>query len=249
MRRIYTAVLAVIVVASSGCLKEEKGSVTVVFKGTYGSTPLVMSDTHDYAFGENIQFTKSDFYLSHVRLVNSRGVTNEIIEIELVDLSYTNEADAAAGYEMTINDIFADTYVRFDFAIGVDPVMNETRPEDWPSSHPLSESRYWDAWSSFIFTKTEGNLDTMGNGNADLGWLYHTGSDKLYAALSTNLQLPVEDGGITRIVFTLDYEKLFGVGDGPIDIKDNPILDSPQDTVEMIKIVENYAKAFTFAIE
>ena len=106
----------VIVVAAS-CIKDKKGNVTVVFKGTYGDDPLVMSETHDYAFGEKIQFTKSDFYLSHVRIASSGGLTAELVEIDLVDLSFTNEADALAGFEIPVKDLTTATYNRFDFAI------------------------------------------------------------------------------------------------------------------------------------
>lgn len=238
-----------IIIAAAGCGKNETGSITIVFKGTYGDDPLVMHEEYNYAFGEKIQFTKSDFYVTNVRLGASTGLGEVLTEAELVDISYTNEADAEVGYEFTVSDVPAETYNRFDFGIGVEQTLNATMPSDWPPSHPLSVPRYWESESSYIFAKIEGKLDTLSNGNADLDWAYQTGTNKFYISLSTNSQLTISDGGTTRIVFTLDHEKLFGVGAGPIDIKSNPVNEGPQDSVEITKITENYTNALTFVVE
>jgi len=249
MSRMYSAVLvAIIVVTSAACGNNKTGSVTVVFKATYGDDPLVMSNKYAYSFGEQIEFTKSDFYLSSVLLGKPSGLAEVLIEVELVDLSYNNESDALLGTEFTINDVPAVNYNRFDFSIGLDPEMNGTMPEDWPPSHPLSAPRYLDDFSTYIFTKTEGNLDTLNSGNADLAWSYHTGTNTAYVSLSTNSRFNVAAGENTRIVFTLDHKELFGVGSKPINIKKNPI-NTPMDTVEIAKIVENFSKSITFVIE
>lgn len=250
MSRFYSAVMAIIVVVvAAGCGKDKTGNITVVFKGTYGDEPLVMLEEYDYAFGEKIQFTTSDFYVTNVRLGASTGLGLVLTEAELVDLSYSNETNAEGGYEFTISDVSAETYNRFDFGIGVEQTLNATMPSDWPPSHPLSVPRYWESESSYIFAKIEGRLDTLASGNADLDWAYHTGTNKFYLSLSTNSQLVVEDGATTRIVFTLDHKKLFGVGAGPIDIKNNPVNEGPKDSVEITKITGNYTNALTFVIE
>jgi len=248
-RTVLTIIAATIIVATIGCGKNKTGNITIVFKGTYGDDPLVMLEKYNYAFGEEIQYTKSDFYVTNVRLGASTGLGEVLKDAELVDLSFSNITDAEIGYEFTITDIPAQTYNRFDFGIGVEQMLNATMPSDWPSSHPLSEPRYWEDQSSYIFAKLEGKLDTLASGNADLNWSYHTGTNKLYISLSTNSQLNIADGGTTRIVFTLDHKKLFGVGASPIDIKSNPVNDGPQDSVEITQITENYTSALTFIIE
>lgn len=250
MKRIYSVALAVIIiVASVGCGKNKTGSMTIVFKGTYGTAPLVMNETYSYAFGEEIQFTRSDLYVTNVRLGATTGLEELLTDAELVNLSFSNAANADVGYAFTISDIPADTYNRFNFGIGVEQALNATMPSDWPASHPLSEPRYWEDYSSYIFAMLEGNLDTLASGNADLPWAYHTGENKLYLSLSTNEPLVIEDGGTTRVVFTLDHRKLFGVDAGPINIKRNPVNEGPQDSVEIIQIVENYTQALTFVVE
>jgi hypothetical protein len=250
MKRFNFAALAVIIIiAAAGCGNNKTGNIAIVFKGTYGNDPLVMLEEYDYAFEEKIQFTKSDFYVTNIQLGAPSGLGELIVEAELIDLSYTNEADAENGFEISVKDVPTGTYNRFNFGIGVEQVLNATMPEDWPASHALSEPRYWETESSYIFAKIEGNLDTLASGNADLEWAYHTGTNKLYVSLSTNSQLTIEDGGTTRIIFTLDHEKLFGVGDGPIDIKKNPVNEGVQDSVEIIQIVANYTKSLTFVIE
>ena len=69
--------------------------------------------------------------------------------------------------------------------------------------------------------------------------------------LSTNpaQQIKIVEGRTTRIVITMDYRRLLGVGDDPIDIKRNPQNHTPQDSAELWKIVDNYIPSMTFELQ
>ncbi|MDX1409945.1 MAG: MbnP family protein, partial [Saprospiraceae bacterium] len=155
--------------------------------------------------------------------------------------------------ELTFTGIPSGTYQSVQFALGVDPDLNATVPADYSSDHPLSDAgRYWHAWNSFIFSKTEGNLDTLADGtdNPDLGFAYHTGTDAFYLPVSTGFPIGIPDGSNEKITFRLNYESLLGAdGNAPIDIQAKPQNHNPLDTVEIGKILENYIGSLSFIIE
>jgi hypothetical protein len=115
--------------------------------------------------------------------------------------------------------------------------LNLKKPADFPSGNPLSlTGYYWIPWNSYIFSKTEGRLDTLGSGALDLGFAMHVGSDALYRILDTNMfPITIEDGKVTEVTLLIDYKKLLE----EVDIKSNPQNHSPQDTVNIFKMVNN----------
>ena len=248
MRSIFATLTVVALIAVASCNKTEYGDIEVVFKAVYGQEPFTTFTDYDYAFDQNIMFSTADMYVCNVDLRTEGGFA-ELIDVELVDLGFADREDAEAGYTVLVRDVIARTYQRLDFIVGLDPAKNSGRPEDYPSDDPLAEPRYWEPWTSYIFAKTEGNLDTLGTGDHDLGFLYHTGTDELARAFQVQESFNVVDGGTTRITITLDYRKLFGVNNDPIDIASKPINHNPTDTVQIIKMVDNYINALTVQVE
>ncbi len=243
---------AIVILLFAGCKKDEEGTLKVTFKGSFGSDPLAMLDIHDYMSGQRIQFTRSEFFISDLNLIDGSGNAYPLRDIELVDLSFTNSTQAENGYVLTFGGIPAATYSSMEFGFGVASDINATLPGDYPSSSPLSNTaRYWSPWQSFIFSRTEGFLDTLVNGldDPDLGFAYHTGTDGLYRDLRVNTPISITDGGTLSIVFNLDHQKLMGLPASPIDIKAKPQNHNPQDTVQVQAIVNNWTSALTYYIE
>ena len=117
-------------------------------------------------------------------------------------------------------------------------------PSDFSSSSPLSKTGYyWDAWQSYIFSKTEGRLDTVGNGLPELGFALHVGSDALYRVLQAPIPLTIEDGKSLNVDVIVDYRLLLQ----GIDIKSNPQNHSPSDVTNITALVNNMANAFSLA--
>jgi hypothetical protein len=211
-----------------------------------------MFDVQDYAGGQRIQFSRSEFFLSDLKLIDDSGGEHALSDIELVDLTFNNASAAEAGVTFTFRGIPAETYDDLQFGLGVAPDLNTTTPSDHPSSSPLSSAgRYWQGWTSYIFSKTEGNIDTLvdGTDDLDLGFAYHSGTDALYNELRLNNGLTITEDGTTRVTFVIDHQTLMGLPANPIDIKANPQNHNPADFDEVEAIINNFLQAITYSIE
>jgi hypothetical protein len=252
----FRNILAIMAVGTciifAGCKKDEEGTVKITFKGSYGNDPLVMLDVHDYANGQKLLMSRAEFFVSDLSLIDGSGNEQKLSDIELVDLTLNSQADAERGITFTFSGIPAATYADLRIGIGVPADINVTSPSMYNSSSPLSNTgRYWVPWASYIFSKTEGKLDTLvdATDNPDLGFAYHTGTDNLYALLSLSNSIPVPKDGQVEVVFNLDYAKLLGLPGSPLDIKAKPQNHNPQDTVYLHAIVQNIQSALTYSIE
>ncbi len=243
-------VLVFAVTLFSACKKDAEGAVEIVFVGEFGDEPLVMFEYHDYSGPYRIQFTRSEFFMSNLRLLGGAG-DHVLSDIELVDLSALNSGAAENGVLYRFNRVPSGTYSGIGFGFGVEPSINTTRPADYPSSSPLAATgRYWAPWNSYIFSKTEGNLDTLADGEdrPDLGFAFHTGGDAMYVSLTAAAPLTVNDNGTLRVEFYLDHARLLGLPGAPIDIKSNPQNHNPEDTVQVRQIIENLSQSLTFIV-
>ena len=224
------------------CKKDdEQGSVTIRFKAVYDGQPLKTFETLPYDDGQQLQFTHLSMYIADLALQSGSG--SEVLDdIELINLSFDNTNDASEGYVITIGDVPAKAYTGIRFGVGVPQDLNAMQPPDFPSSNPLSNTGYyWLAWNSYIFSKTEGRLDSLGNGNLDLGFALHTGSDPLYAGLEAAIPITIEDGKEKVIEIVLDYKILLQ----GLDIKGNPQNHNPDDIANIEALVNHYGDAFT----
>jgi hypothetical protein len=219
----------------------EEGTLVLHFKPFYDDQPLQLLITHPYDSPQRIQFTHMSMFISDLSLYDQSG-DETLDDIELVDVSFSNLPSAEAGYTMTLTGVPARTYDGIKFGMGVPPDINQMKPADFPSSSPLSlTGYYWAGWQSYIFMKTEGHLDSLGNGPFDTGFALHTGSDELFRILNGPVPIVIEDGKETVLNIGIDYKKLLA----GVDIKGHPQNHTPQDTSELVKIVNNFTSAIT----
>lgn len=245
MRNLFLLLFGLGIFGLNSCKEDPKeGTLTIHFKAVYDGQTLPTFSTRPFENGQRIEFTKMSMFIADLALVQNSNV-RDLDEIEQVNLSFDNEADAAEGYTLTITNIPAGAYDAIQFGIGVPPDLNAKEPADFSSSSPLSKTGdYWVAWGSYIFSKTEGRLDTLGNVTPDLGFALHTGSDALYLAGNSNLSINIEDGQTTSLDILVDYKSLL-MG---VNIKDNPQNHTPSDTAQINKIVNNYSTALTLVL-
>lgn len=231
----------------SSCNKDEDdpAKVRMEFTATVGNQDYAPFTDYTYYNGEAFTINKVVFYISSIDLVKSNGSTERISDIEYVDLSDPVEPGKSV---FTFNDIPSGDYTAIRFGIGVPSDMNAKTPADFGVEHPLAiESMYWDAWDSYIFSKTEGRIDTTGNGETDQAYLYHTGIDDLYRGLEATRDFELKGGEEKLIQFNLDVLKLFGSGNDYIDIKAKPMSHNPADLDIATEIMDNYVTALTFS--
>lgn len=241
----------------SGCNKDEKGNLSLTFMADYDGAPLVMFEDKAYHGQQSVQFSTINFFLSSVALEKD-GVETPLNEIQLVDISATTPAAAAAGTVVTFRDIEADSYDRLVFGFGVPDDLNRMTPADFTTDHPLSDGAfYWQNWNSYIFSKTEGLMDTTGNGTFDLGWLVHTGSAidsfgnlnfDAYRRFATPVNVDIRDDQTTNLTFRIDYKTMMEENGTPFDLKEKPRNHNPNDTARLKVYLNNYTAAMSIEI-
>lgn len=236
------------IVASLAACKDDdddnnSGSLKVSFKALYDGQPLQTFSTKPFGAGQQIDFNTLTMLISDLKLYRSGG-EQYLDEVELVNLSFDNATAAENGYVMTFNDLPAGSFDGIQFLVGLPPDLNEKVPADFPSSSPLSNTGYyWQAWDSFIFSKTEGRLDPTGSGPLNLNFSYHTGGNDLVLGLQGPLSVVISPDEQETVVIYVDYKDLLN----GLDIQANPQNHNPQDTVQIGLIVSNLQSAVTLS--
>ncbi|HEX5113495.1 MAG TPA: MbnP family protein [Saprospiraceae bacterium] len=230
---VFSSLIALLVF---GCKEDDKeGTLTLHFKAVYDGQPLQTFTTYPFDSPQQIQFTHLSFYVSDITLYAGNAEHN-LRDIALVDLSFNSAGAADSGYTVVLENVPASSYDGIQFGIGVPPDENAKKPADFPSSSPLSlTGYYWLGWNSYIFMKTEGRLDTLGNGDFSTGYALHSGSDPLFSIMDGPVPLVIEDGKNTDLTILFNYNEIL---EG-VDIKSNPQNHTPQDTALIVKIVNN----------
>ena len=224
---------------------QTKGDLEINFLSTYDGDPLVMNNTFPYDAGQQIRFNTSRFFMSDFMMDGATVdvILNDIMELNFTDVNSTLEG-AEQGITYTFKDIPEGTYASLSFGIGVSADLNAMNPADFPSDHPLrQESEYWNAWNSYIFNKIEGKLDTVGGGDFDIIYVYHSGKDELYFEHEKDFSIKIEGGKTTKINFTVDHKDLLYRGGQALDIKSKPTAHSAGDLAYPRYILENFENA------
>ncbi len=246
MKNFFYLLISISLFGFSSCKDHNEttyGTLTLNVKAVYDGEPLQTFTTFPFDNGEQIQFSLISLMLSDIDLLN-QSVATRVSDIELADLSFDNMTAAQNGYIIKSMNIKTGSYSGIRFGIGVQPDINAMKPADFSSDNPLSNSTYyWIPWSSYIFSKTEGLLDTLGTGVMDLAFALHTGSDPLYRELEGGLPIIIEDQKDTQLDIIIDYKLLLS----GIDIKTNPLNHNPEDLATITALVNNYPTSIYLA--
>jgi hypothetical protein len=229
---------------------EETGNLEITFLATYDGEPLVFKRTYDYEGDQQIQFEVSEFYLSDMEMAGPvQLILADIFSVNFEDVSQ-DENLAEQGIVVTFQDIPAGTYGDLEMGIGVSSDLNSMAPSDFGSGHPLrDESNYWQPWNSYIFSKLEGNLDSLGNDNFDVSYVYHSGKDELYTTINRDLTVEIRPGETTKMNFVVDHRDLLFRGNEALDIKAKPTAHSAGDLEYPRFILENFDQALKLEMQ
>ena len=233
----------------TACDKDEETSkidLEMNFKIEYGGEPLVMFTEYTYPSGEKMTFSRFSFYLSSVAINHTDG-QDQLMDVKYLDFTTQNSSLEGAQEGITINfdQIDAKDYDEMFFSIGVNPTDNAKMPADFSSSNDLSrDAEYWGPWESYIFTRTEGQID-FGEPNMSQFSL-HTGSDeaRLDFLLDISSLENGEDGDIELVIDLKDYFE----GDEIYDIRSNPQLHQLSQKPQVLELTNNLSKALKFRV-
>ena len=244
---------------------ETTTAVELTFKANYSGEAAPMQKEFTYADGKAIKFVQMDFYVSNVALMQENSPQSpevELTEIDFVDLTFTNEADAANGHTIEINQIPTGSYAGLKIGIGVPADLNRDVPEDFGSTHPLNKnSHYWEGWGSYIFAKIEAAADLDGNGDIVIGGAgseglsYHTGTDAVYQEVIIAQPIELVEGQPFQIDLNIDINQVFQTTNPEHDMNSDGYLDIEEirgthtdDKLEVAKkMMENLANSITLS--
>jgi len=225
--------------------QQDTGDINLNFRAMFGADELDFNTTVYPYDGMEMTFSKFDFYISDVALFrNVDGIREEteLFEIDFIDLTQNNNAVSIEAKDIPVGE-----YDGLVFSIGVPSDLNSQLPADFSSTHPLgftADSHYWHGWSSYIFSKTEGRLDTSGNGDY-VSFSYHIGSDAFFkGAIEKNLAINLEVGETQNINFEYDIQNLLENG-GALDIVTFPNSHSLDEVTAATHVSNNIPSSIT----
>lgn len=233
----YLLVLGAMIIVQ-GCKEDDTFDLNVNVKLVYDGEPLVMFEDYEYPTGEKMSFSRYSFYLTNVALNHSIG-QDQIKDAEYLNFTNQNvdKAGAEQGLTLTFRDIDKKDYDQMFFMVGVDATNNAKTPSDFNSSNPLSRTgEYWPGWQSYVFTKTEGQIDL--GGTERRGFSLHTGGDE--ANLGFLVQTPnLGDNSSETVELVIDIKKTFDNNGTIYDIQNNPDIHNTDQKDLVAELVNN----------
>jgi hypothetical protein len=225
-----------------GTPEDNVGTLTLHFIPKYGDNTLVMEEKVTTQYGYGITFQRLAFF-TKVQDGNAAEKTNgnEVSWIDFSNLTSKTTADKGVTVAFDLN---SGTYNNLNLTIGVPTGLNKKIPSDFKSTNPLSEEgQYWDSWNSYIFTKTEGKIDTSSIASDAFNFSYHTGTDEMFRTVSLPKNFTIDKDKNTDITIVLDVKELLDGKSGVV----NPLKDqnahSLSNKAVALKISDNYKTA------
>lgn len=262
MRVSYFLLVLALGLVFNGCKKEEQpvpkdvepipSILELNFRALWDSEPMVMNTTYDYPGNLPLRFGELDYIISNMRLVKADGSTLPLADVAFINFSNENSTLQLASEGITLKweDLDAgESYTGIILGIGLDSLTNTTKPQDYPTGHPLSISanRYWEGWSSYIYSKWQGLADFDGDGVFTNTYAYHAGGQQLYREILFPLTFTTAEGKTNRYRFDLEAKELMHTGNGTYwDIRQFPSAHNPNNPA-MLVMMDNFATALTMS--
>ena len=201
----------------------ELTDVDLRFTLTYEDAPLVGFNQFTYPLDFEVFFTKYSMYISDLKLLSDEG-DYVLSEVEFIDLltGVDTEERAQAGQIRSFSNVPTRTYSGLSFNIGVPEELNSTAPADYPIDSPLSNNgEYWVGWTSYIFHKIEGKMDSDMDGNPEAGIALHLGSDDAFRTININQILELSDAS-ESININFDLKDILEIDGAFFDFNETP---------------------------
>jgi len=202
---------------------EEPINLTINLKLENNGDPVVGFEAFSYPDGYNMFLTKFSLFLSDIELVDSENSSLQIQDVLFLDLLKDIQTKDAAenGLSFTVNALPAGLYKKFKVSIGVSPDFNAMSPSDFEISSVLSNSgEYWEGWSSYIFHKTEGKIDTDGDGEFETNIALHIGSDAAFRQAEYAINLDTENQN--KLEMVIDINDIYKIGNDYYNFEETP---------------------------
>lgn len=205
----------------------DEGNLNFNFKVTYQGDPLVIGNRYQFD-NQDILFERVSFFISDFALKNESGSTH-LKDVDYINLTESHKtlSGANGGFDYIVRDIPSGEYQGITYNLGVDEATNLTIPSDYSSSSALSnDAEHWPDWSSYVFIKIQGRMDTNGDGELNQNIVMHLGSDAAFRMVDLTKNISVVAGQSNTVLLTLDLYKVFDDGTNKYDFSAVPITHS-----------------------
>lgn len=247
MRNLVYICLTSICILFASCGDDETSSVEVNFRLVNGGEPIAAFDRFEYPLGYNIFLTKFSFFISDLTLSRADGEQQVILDYGWVDLltDQIDPATALEGSSITIADIPAGDYTQLQINLGIDEATNAMSPADFATNHPLGNTgEYWEGWSSYIFNKIEGKIDSDDDGEFEKNVALHIGSNDAFRTKLEARNISISADGNNTISFVIDLQDVMTVEGATFDINAMPQVHSEMALPRVLPLMDNLIEEF-----
>ncbi len=188
----------------TGC-KKTGGDTALVVLNIFphvGADSLVLGKTYVNPSGRNITFSRAQYYISDINMVNTDGSLQPITGVLLVTPQTT---------QYILGSVPIGSYKSIQFNVGVDPSLNHVDPSNQTAGGRLALTTMHFANDSigYIFLALQGLVDTSiaGTGSPNINYVYNIGTDSLFETVL----LPDHSASPYNAVFNATGGKLVSV--------------------------------------
>jgi len=220
--------------------------IKVKSKLKFDGLPLVIGDS--YAFNDTleIRFLRVNYMFSPLILDDS--IISDVFHFDFTSKNI-DKTKAELGATIFENKINKSSSVSLSYGVGLPQKLNNSRPEDFLSSHPLSnQSFYWASWGSYIFAQFEGYVKNKRTGE-ELSFTYHTGGNESYKFKKIPFLKNFQPSTTNTLNINCDVRKVFSRDGINFDIMANLQNHATGSTAVSQYIMENLLNAHEFILE
>lgn len=234
MGRILLLLTALVVLAS--CKKESVPSTSFTFRlqAVHQTLPVVAGNEVSTSDGRKFFLQDMRVYICDIVAVKASGERVPLKDVFLFRWG-VNEAITMA--------IPPGDYDSLLFGLGLSPDLNNSNPNAFPDSHPLSiaQDMFW-PMLKYRFILMEGAVDTSAakSGVVNFPLTYHLGADELFRPIAIPYRFSISEGEKRELVFPVELSEIFDGPAGTIDLRthfSNHSTDMPKATI----MVDNFA--------
>lgn len=243
MKTRLLTLLAMASICFTSCGDEEPIDLNLQFKLEYGGEPLVMFEEVEYPDGKLMNFSRFSFYISDLKL-NDQVIKSDP---ELLDLTadHTSLEKAQTGLSYGLSNVTDTDITSISFNIGIPESINATKPADYTSDNDLSiAEEYWSPWDSYIFSKTEGRIDSDGDGSMEKTVALHLGLNEAFRTVNLDADFSINAETKSADII-IDLKKLFEGPNGIYDIIAVSQIHQTNTMDQINELADNMVEAFS----
>lgn len=163
-----------------------------------GDKPFALNTAMTNNMGDELKIARLEYYISDIKLVHDGGQITSALDVYMLARGNKNDTITLGNFDVT-------TIEAIQFAIGVDPGVNNGDPSAWASVHPLAPknpSMHWGWTAGYRFVAIEGKSGTTFNQDFQI----HALGNKNYFKQSINTGA-VDVNNSLLIAINADYTK------------------------------------------